>query len=49
MCTLTVPPPFADVLSEAPSQPVFYYDLGSPRCYLLAERIMADLPVLPEW
>ncbi|MGZ4329020.1 MAG: hypothetical protein ACXVXL_13445 [Solirubrobacteraceae bacterium] len=37
------------MLSEAPTQPVFYYDLGSPRCYLLAERIMADLPVVPEW
>jgi 2-hydroxychromene-2-carboxylate isomerase len=44
-----VPPPLADVLSEAPTQPVFYYDLGSPSCYLLAERIMADLPVVPEW
>jgi 2-hydroxychromene-2-carboxylate isomerase len=44
-----VAPPFADVLSRAPTQPVFYYDLGSPRCYLLAERIMADLPVVPEW
>lgn len=44
-----MPPPLADVLSEAPTQPVFYYDLGSPRCYLLAERIMADLPVVPEW
>ncbi|MGZ6665184.1 MAG: hypothetical protein ACXVH3_10535 [Solirubrobacteraceae bacterium] len=42
-------PALADVLSEAPTQPVFYYDLGSPRCYLLAERIMADLPVVPEW
>jgi len=31
------------------AQPIFYYDLGSPRCYLLAERIMADLPVVPEW
>ena len=37
------------MLSEALTQPVFYYDLGSPRCYLLAERIMADLPVVPEW
>ncbi|HET7046643.1 MAG TPA: hypothetical protein VFI54_00105 [Solirubrobacteraceae bacterium] len=37
------------MLSEAPTQPIFYYDLGSPRCYLLAERIMADLPVVPEW
>lgn len=44
-----LPPALSDVLSEAPTQPVFYYDLGSPRCYLLAERIMADLPVVPEW
>jgi 2-hydroxychromene-2-carboxylate isomerase len=31
------------------AQPVFYYDLGSPACYLAAERIMATLPVAPEW
>lgn len=30
-------------------QPVFYYDLGSPACYLAAERIMAEFPVVPEW
>jgi 2-hydroxychromene-2-carboxylate isomerase len=30
-------------------QPIFYYDLGSPECYLAAERIMAALPVVPEW
>lgn len=30
-------------------QPVFYYDLGHPACYLVAERIMAELPVIPEW
>jgi 2-hydroxychromene-2-carboxylate isomerase len=30
-------------------QPVFYYDLGSPECYLVAERIMAALRVVPEW
>jgi 2-hydroxychromene-2-carboxylate isomerase len=30
-------------------QPVFYYDLGSPRCYLVAEAIMGTLPVVPEW
>jgi 2-hydroxychromene-2-carboxylate isomerase len=30
-------------------QPVFYYDLGHPACYLVAERIMAELPVVPEW
>ncbi|MBV8997814.1 MAG: DsbA family protein [Solirubrobacterales bacterium] len=32
-----------------PSQPVFYYDLGDPRCYILAETIMSTLPVVPEW
>jgi 2-hydroxychromene-2-carboxylate isomerase len=30
-------------------QPVFYYDLGSPEAYLAAERVMAALPVVPEW
>jgi 2-hydroxychromene-2-carboxylate isomerase len=30
-------------------QPVFYYDLGSPRCYTVAEAIMSTLPVVPEW
>lgn len=34
------------VLSE---QPVFYYDLGDPVCYLIAEQIMTALPVVPEW
>jgi 2-hydroxychromene-2-carboxylate isomerase len=32
-----------------PTQPVFFYDLGSPRCYIVAETIMATLPVVPEW
>jgi 2-hydroxychromene-2-carboxylate isomerase len=36
-------------LSGAGAQPVFYYDLASPACYLLAERIMSALPVAPEW
>jgi 2-hydroxychromene-2-carboxylate isomerase len=37
-------------LSTAESeQPVFYYDLGSPECYIVAETIMATLPVVPEW
>lgn len=31
------------------TQPVFFYDLGSPQCYLVAETIMATLPVVPEW
>jgi 2-hydroxychromene-2-carboxylate isomerase len=30
-------------------QPVFYYDLGSPDCYLAAEQVMSALPVVPEW
>jgi 2-hydroxychromene-2-carboxylate isomerase len=34
---------------QGPGQPVFYYDLGSPRCYLVAEAIMSALPVIPEW
>jgi 2-hydroxychromene-2-carboxylate isomerase len=33
----------------APEQPVFYYDLGSPQCYLLGETIMSTLPMAPEW
>lgn len=28
---------------------VFYYDLGSPECYLAAERTMTELPAVPEW
>jgi 2-hydroxychromene-2-carboxylate isomerase len=31
------------------AQPVFYYDLGSPECYLAAESAAAILPVMPEW
>jgi 2-hydroxychromene-2-carboxylate isomerase len=31
------------------SQPIFYYDLGDPVCYLVAERIMSALPTVPEW
>jgi 2-hydroxychromene-2-carboxylate isomerase len=30
-------------------QPVFYYDLGHPWCYLAAEQVMSALPVVPEW
>jgi 2-hydroxychromene-2-carboxylate isomerase len=35
-------------LASAP-QPVFYYDLGSPTSYLVAERINSSLAVVPEW
>jgi 2-hydroxychromene-2-carboxylate isomerase len=37
------------VHAAAAEQPTFYYDLGSPECYLAAERIMTALPVVPEW
>ncbi|HTP23854.1 MAG TPA: hypothetical protein VMJ65_29905 [Solirubrobacteraceae bacterium] len=30
-------------------QPVFYYDLGSPQCYIVGETIMSTLAVVPEW
>jgi 2-hydroxychromene-2-carboxylate isomerase len=30
-------------------QPIFYYDLGVPDCYLVAERIMSELAIAPEW
>lgn len=30
-------------------QPVFYYDLGSPGCYLMAERMLGDGQVVAEW
>jgi 2-hydroxychromene-2-carboxylate isomerase len=35
------------VVLEPPA--VFYYDLGSPTCYLVAEQIMSVLPVVAEW
>lgn len=43
--------PIAQGLPDATrvEQPVFYYDLGDPACYLVAEQIMALLPVVPEW
>jgi 2-hydroxychromene-2-carboxylate isomerase len=36
-------------VSSPATQPVFYYDLGSPQCYIVAELIMSTLPVVPEW
>ncbi len=35
--------------AAAGEQPVFYYDLASPACYLAAEQVMTALPVVPEW
>ncbi len=34
---------------ERGEQPVFYYDLGDPVCYLVAEQVSSALPVVPEW
>jgi 2-hydroxychromene-2-carboxylate isomerase len=34
---------------QALEQPVFYYDLGCPECYLAAEHVLGLLPVVPEW
>lgn len=39
----------ADPRLGAVEQPVFYYDLGDPECYLTAEQVMSALPVAPEW
>jgi 2-hydroxychromene-2-carboxylate isomerase len=36
-------------VASASFQPVFFYDLGSPECYLAAERVMSALPLVPEW
>jgi 2-hydroxychromene-2-carboxylate isomerase len=36
-------------VATAEIQPVFYYDLGSPHCYLVAEQVMTALAVVPEW
>jgi 2-hydroxychromene-2-carboxylate isomerase len=43
------PTPNAAGRAREPEQPTFYYDLGSPACYLAAERIMSELPIAPEW
>jgi len=36
-------------VSARAEQPVFYYDLADPACYLAAERIATAPAVLPEW
>jgi 2-hydroxychromene-2-carboxylate isomerase len=33
----------------AVERPVFLYDLASPECWLVAERINGELPVVPVW
>jgi 2-hydroxychromene-2-carboxylate isomerase len=39
----------ARTVPESAGRPVFYYDLASPYCYLVAEQIMHALEVVPEW
>ena len=34
---------------STPRTPIFYYELACPACYLAAERVMDELPVVPEW
>ena len=36
-------------LAEAAERPVFYLDLSSPECWLVAERINHELAVVPVW
>ena len=38
-----------DTAAPDPSLPAFYFDLGSPESYLVAERILTTLPVACEW
>lgn len=40
-----------DVLDGSAAEPAaaFYFDLGSPQCYLVAERILQTMPVATEW
>ena len=34
---------------QADLHPRFYFDLASPEAYLVAERVLHDLPELAEW
>jgi 2-hydroxychromene-2-carboxylate isomerase len=36
-------------VEPAADQPIFFYDLGSPACYLVAELVVSELGVVPEW
>jgi 2-hydroxychromene-2-carboxylate isomerase len=39
----------AEQAEGSAGQPLFYYDLADPDSYLVAERVMSELPVVPEW
>jgi len=34
---------------EISEQPIFYFDFSSPECWLVAERVNHELPVVPVW
>ncbi|MBA3422507.1 MAG: DsbA family protein [Thermoleophilaceae bacterium] len=34
---------------EASERPIFYFDFSSPECWLAAERVNHELPVVPVW
>ena len=38
-----------DDVGTSRADPAFYFDLGSPACYLAAERILQTVPVATEW
>ncbi|WP_051323705.1 DsbA family protein [Candidatus Solirubrobacter pratensis] len=44
-----MPPTAGSSTAERPQQPRFYYDLGSPESYLVAERALHALGEVPEW
>ncbi|MDQ4072335.1 MAG: DsbA family protein [Actinomycetota bacterium] len=35
--------------SVATERPIFYFDFSSPECWLAAERVNPELPVVPVW
>ena len=44
------PAPAVDVARATDVEPAaFYYDFVVPECYLMAERVLGDLPVVPVW
>jgi 2-hydroxychromene-2-carboxylate isomerase len=45
----TLPTVGATAAGKRDEQPVFYYDLGDPMCYMAAEQILSALPVVTEW
>lgn len=36
-------------MNQEDRQPVFFFDLSDPWCYIAAEQILGELPVVAEW